>query len=53
VKKLKDDIEKGFGFVDILINNAGIIPLTSLRECSDKDMQKIIDVNLSSHVWVR
>lgn len=40
------------GFVDILVNNAGILSVISLREGQPKDVQKIIDVNLTSHFWV-
>lgn len=53
IEKLKNDIESSLGPVDILVNNAGILPLISLREGSPKDIQKIIDVNLTSHFWVR
>lgn len=53
VQKLKDDIERSLGCVDILVNNAGIFPLISLREGSAQDVQRILNVNLSSHFWVR
>lgn len=52
VEKLKFDIEKSLGPVDILVNNAGIMPIVSLREGKPEDVQKIIDVNLTSHFWV-
>lgn len=52
VQKLKTDVEKSLGSVDILVNNAAVLPLLSLREGEQKDIQKIIDVNLSSHFWV-
>lgn len=52
IEKLKKDIENSLGPVDILVNNAGIMPLISLREGYSKDIQKIVDVNLTSHFWV-
>lgn len=53
VQALKDDIESSLGPVDILINNAGVMPLISLREGQEEDIQKIIDINLTSHFWVK
>lgn len=52
VKALKNKIESSLGPVDILINNAGVMPLISLREGQTQDIQKIIDINLTSHFWV-
>lgn len=53
VKNLKDEIEKSLGPVDILVNNAGILPKFSLRDCPDQDVQRLVDVNLMSHFWVK
>jgi len=53
IAQLKEDIESSLGFVDILINNAGLLSLDiSLMEGQQDDVQKIIDVNLTSHLWV-
>lgn len=52
IQQLKKDIEKSLGCVDILVNNAGIVPTLSLREDQPSDIQKIVDVNLTSHFWV-
>ena len=51
IQQLKKDIEKSLGDLDILVNNAGILSAISLREGSPSDIQKLIDVNLSSHLW--
>ncbi|CAO1430886.1 unnamed protein product [Diamesa tonsa] len=51
VEKLKVDIESSIGTVDILINNAGLMPLVSLCDGSSEDVQKLIDVNLTAHFW--
>jgi short-subunit dehydrogenase len=51
VQQLKDEIESSLGFVDILINNAGLMPFVSLREGTPNDIQKILEINLTSHFW--
>jgi all-trans-retinol dehydrogenase (NAD+) len=52
IQQLKIDIESNLGTVDILVNNAGILAAISLREGKPQDIQKIVDVNLTSHFWV-
>lgn len=49
---LKEKIEMDLGHVDILINNAGLLPKISLLEGSSDDIFRIINVNLVSHLWV-
>ncbi|XP_055626079.1 uncharacterized oxidoreductase YoxD-like [Toxorhynchites rutilus septentrionalis] len=51
VQQLKLDVEAKLGPVDILINNAGLLALLSLSEGTPEDVQRIIDVNLTSHFW--
>jgi all-trans-retinol dehydrogenase (NAD+) len=53
IQQLKTDIESSMGTVDILVNNAGILSAISLREGRPSDIQKVIDVNLTSHFWVK
>jgi len=52
VKELNKSVEADIGPVDILVNNAAVLPLVSLREGTDQDLDRIIDVNFKSHVWV-
>lgn len=53
VQNLKTDIEKTLGSsVDILVNNAGILAIRPFYAGSPSDLQKVIDVNLTSHFWV-
>lgn len=52
VLKLRSDIEGSIGTVDILVNNAGILAMMTLEESRPEDIQKIINVNLTSHFWV-
>jgi all-trans-retinol dehydrogenase (NAD+) len=54
VENLKILIEDNLGSVDILVNNAGILTTNiSFFEGAHDHIQKIIDVNLTSHFWVR
>jgi all-trans-retinol dehydrogenase (NAD+) len=52
VKELNKAVEIDMGPVDILVNNAAVLPLVSLREGTERDLDRIIDVNFKSHVWV-
>jgi hypothetical protein len=52
IQQLKVDIEESLGAVDILVNNAGILSKISFREGQPSDIQRLIDVNLTSHFWV-
>jgi butyryl-CoA dehydrogenase len=47
VQKITKDIVKKYGYVDVLINNAGIMPKFERFENTDYDVfKKILDVNL-------
>lgn len=48
VEGLVSDTLKAFGKVDILINNAGIYPLSELLEMSDDEWSLVINTNLCS-----
>lgn len=52
IRQLKVDIEASLGAVDILVNNAGMLTNASFREYTDHQLQKIIDVNFTSHFFV-
>jgi len=52
IRKLKIQIEEDISPVDILINNAGIIPMLSLREGTEKEVDRIIQVNITAHLHV-
>lgn len=43
---------KAFGRVDVLINNAAIRPATSFLDMSDDDLDRVMDVNFNSAVWL-
>lgn len=50
---LKEKIKVDLGDVDILINNAGLLPKISLMEGNPEDILRIFKVNLISHFWVQ
>lgn len=52
VQHLRKQIEKDLGSVDILISNAGLMPLLSLREGTEKEIQRIVDVNILANLYV-
>lgn len=52
VRNLARNIEKEMGPVDILINNAGLMPKFSLLEGTSSDLENILNVNVKSHLWV-
>lgn len=39
---------KGFGGLDIMVNNAGIYPFVSFTDMTEADWDKVLDVNLKS-----
>lgn len=52
IEEVKREINTDLGTVDILINNAGIIPKYSLRDGSPSDIQRLIDINVMANIWV-
>lgn len=49
----KQTIQRDLGAVDILVNNAGLLPKFSLLETDIKNLEKVVQVNLLAHFWVR
>ncbi|MCP9200648.1 3-oxoacyl-[acyl-carrier-protein] reductase [Gramella sp. GC03-9] len=47
-QELIDEVNKEFGSIDILINNAGITKDNLLMRMSEEDFDKVIEVNLKS-----
>lgn len=53
VDKMHADIQRDMGgAVDILVNNVGFMSLMSLREGSDEEMDRMLKINLYSHLYV-
>lgn len=53
VLAMAERVKKEVGNVSVLINNAGIMPTRSLLQHTHEVVQKVMDVNLMSHFWVR
>ncbi|EPS2707431.1 SDR family oxidoreductase [Cronobacter turicensis] len=51
VEKLVDAAVKAFGRVDVLINNAGIMPNSRLDQLRVEDWEKAIDINLKGTLY--
>ncbi|XP_070498103.1 estradiol 17-beta-dehydrogenase 11-like [Chironomus tepperi] len=52
ILKLKDDIESEMRSVDILVNNAGLLYVTNFMTSKIDDIQKTVQVNLTSHIMM-
>lgn len=52
ISKLKSEIENQMGSVDILVNNAGLLYMSNFMKSNVNDIQKVVDVNLTSQFWV-
>lgn len=53
IEKLRLQIENDLGPVDILVNNAAILPLLSFQKGSHEEVQRIVDVNITANYIVR
>ena len=47
-RKLMDSVRRAHGRIDALIHNAGVAHIAPLRECSDEQLQAVLDTNLLS-----
>ncbi len=52
INALKAAVEKDFGCVNILINNAGIVYSCRADGSDEKLIQRVVAVNLTSHLLV-
>lgn len=51
VKALIDEAMKDFGRIDVLINNAGIMPLAPMAKCRIDDWDAEIDINIKGLLY--
>jgi Short-chain alcohol dehydrogenase of unknown specificity len=51
VKSLVDETVKSFGQIDILINNAGIMPLSFFKNLKVDEWERMIDVNIKGVLY--
>ena len=47
IDKIFEQAEQEFGHVDVLVNNAGIWPTTSVEKMTDEEWKKVIDIDLN------
>lgn len=52
IKEVKREINADLGHVNILVNNAGLMPANSFRGGEVDDIRRVIDVNVLAHFWV-
>lgn len=47
-KKLAEDIEKKWGKVDVLVNNAGIFPASGIETATEEEWDRVMNINAKS-----
>uniref|UniRef100_A0A1B0D341 Uncharacterized protein n=1 Tax=Phlebotomus papatasi TaxID=29031 RepID=A0A1B0D341_PHLPP len=52
VKQLREEILKDFGYVDILINNAGLLAILTLSNATPEQIDRVVTVNVTSVVKI-
>lgn len=52
IKKLREAVNRDFGYVNILINNAGLLFSAPIMEFEDQFLNAVLSVNLASHFLV-
>lgn len=52
VKLMGEKIKREFGFVSILVNNAGIMPCHRFSTYTPSEIKHLFGVNVFAHIWV-
>ncbi|MES2383211.1 MAG: SDR family oxidoreductase [Pseudomonadota bacterium] len=52
VRRLFDANDKAFGGIDVVVSNAGIMRLAPMRDMTDEDFNRMMDVNLKGSFYV-
>jgi 3-oxoacyl-[acyl-carrier protein] reductase len=52
VRRLFDASDKAFGGIDVVVSNGGIMRLAPMRDMSDEDFNRMMDVNLKGSFYV-
>ncbi|NID16244.1 SDR family oxidoreductase [Luteibacter yeojuensis] len=46
VRRLFDTVEEVYGGIDVLVNNAGVMALSTVAELKDEDFDRLFDINV-------
>lgn len=46
-----DDVEQRFGAIDIMINNAGVMPVGPFEDEKDSTAERVIEINFHAVLW--
>ncbi|XP_061388042.1 17-beta-hydroxysteroid dehydrogenase 13 [Musca vetustissima] len=49
---LYEQIKKEHGFVEVIVNNAGIMPCRPLFELNEKEIRLMYEINVLAHFWI-
>lgn len=47
-----DKIKKNHGFIDCVVNNAGVCVKKTILNCSDEEIDAVMKINAISHMWI-
>ncbi|XP_075158880.1 lipid droplet subset dehydrogenase 1 isoform X1 [Haematobia irritans] len=50
--ELAQKVQKDHGFIEIIVNNAGIMPCRPLLEQTEKEIRLMYDINVLAHFWI-
>ncbi|KAM8707075.1 hypothetical protein ACLKA7_011216 [Drosophila subpalustris] len=53
ISNLEMNVSRDLGHVTILVNNAGVLMLRNALDPAPEDVQRMIDVNMTSHFWTK
>jgi NADP-dependent 3-hydroxy acid dehydrogenase YdfG len=51
IRKAAEECIKAFGQIDILINNAGIMPLSLMKNLHEEEWERMVDVNIKGVLY--
>jgi 3-oxoacyl-[acyl-carrier protein] reductase len=51
VEQAMNEVQEGFGNIDVLVNNAGVWPFARIDEIDEETASRILDVNFLGVVW--
>jgi NAD(P)-dependent dehydrogenase (short-subunit alcohol dehydrogenase family) len=52
VETLANEVEKSYGRIDIIVNNASVLDVTSLESMTIDSYRRVIDINLNGAVYI-